>query len=162
MSRQIQNSILFLILMIWTMQAKAHHIYGGDISYKYLDSANYLVTVQAYQDCTQAATPGGDFSLTCQNGANKSYTGNTCCGKDITPLSANDTCDACTNNVCNFGFGVKKWTITLKINLSGLPGCIFVFSWTECCFTSISNSGYDNFYIESTVKYHRQRRWLER
>ena len=49
---RIKKPLLFCLLFFgFTQVSKASHIVGGDITYKYLDSNNYEVTVTLYEDC---------------------------------------------------------------------------------------------------------------
>jgi len=146
--KKISPLFLFAIILqfFFSTIANAHHIYGADISYTYVSGSTYLITVASYQDCnTPVAPSGGVDMISPYLSSSISLGGTISSGKDITPNASSNTCDLCTNNVCSFGFGIKKFTITQQVDLSNYKGCNFTFSYSECC----GDQG--NVYIECTI-----------
>jgi hypothetical protein len=140
-----------IILLLCSYTSKANHIFGGDISWSFVNGSTYLVTVQVYQDCNATKDPANNIFISSENGVisgNVQLSSKICCAKDITPVSPG-SCDRCSNSKCSFGFGIRKWIISAEVDLSTISSSAFwefTFSYTDCCDKYINN-----FYIESKM-----------
>lgn len=153
--QKITAALVFTIGMIFlSVDAKASHAMGADLTYECLGGNTYRIRVSFYRDCIGINAPNTVLvnvrSVTC--GQNLTVTCNPIpgTGQEVTPL--------CTTAVssCNGGIftGIQEWVyegiITLPMQCSD-----WVFSYNLCCrnaaITNIANPNSSTFYIYATL-----------
>ncbi len=66
--------LIFAFLLLFTTQAKATHLLGGEMYYDYLGSDTYKVTVILFRNCNSAAQFDNQIHYTIFNGDNSLFT----------------------------------------------------------------------------------------
>jgi hypothetical protein len=108
---------MFIIILLLNHQARADHLFGGDISFTCLGNNQYHISVNFYRDCI-AAPPPDSITLNINNscGAIQSTAMLYPVGGQI-PLTTNCSNTTCTGNGLNPG--VDKTEFTATITLTG-------------------------------------------
>lgn len=128
--------------------AKASHLVGGEINYKYISQNNYLITLKLYRDCAGIPMVGSTsvniISVNCgfSTTALLSLTGGP---TQISPVCSSQI----LNTTCNSGYymGIEEYiyTGTAAINY---PCSDWIISWNECC----RNTGISNLVITNGIQ----------
>lgn len=140
---------LFILYFITANTAKTQHIVGSEITYKYIDSSKYTVTIHIYTDCK-----GGAF--TAPNLVASS--GNTTVPlQNLSLVSKRDiTNSGCSTSVCrggSFPYGVQESIYRTTLDLITYSECDWTISWEDCCRNNgiSSDTQSQNFYTMATL-----------
>jgi len=145
------TSILLLLFLVYSVNAKATHVMGSELTYKLIASNTYEVTVALYRDCNGIAatnTIDVSWSGTCGNG-----------NRTLTRISQYEVSSFCPTYItaCNGGTGlygveahIYKSTVTLP------PGCSNItFSNRICCrnnaLTNLLAPDTERIYVEAVM-----------
>ncbi|MDR3679879.1 MAG: T9SS type A sorting domain-containing protein [Flavipsychrobacter sp.] len=130
-----QCLVLLAASLLMSTRASATHIFGIDLYYTYVSGNTYTINMAVYGDCSAAssvfttlytATPevqiiNGNFVTQTVNLNPISPE-----GIEVTPVCANDTNNTTCTNVTNTVPGVRKFTYSRNVTLSG-PSANWVF-----------------------------------
>jgi hypothetical protein len=153
---RVTRIFVFILVILFGLRVpcSATHIYGAEISYVHDSGEVYKAIVQVYTSCASTQSVDKIINATTNEGCGSSIiTGaaSSCCSKDITPV-AKGACDLCSDPNCALGFGISRMTITTKFDFKNCSGCCnFKFSWTSCCFSSLTTIVATYCYIECRV-----------
>ena len=128
------KKILFFTLafiLLLSLNIKASHIAGAEITYDCLGNNRYLINLRLYWDCTGGFDPGNPqtvtLSSTCGNNLSLTLPQTNVGGTDISQLcpTAISTCSGGTNP--GYNMNIYSDTVTL-------PPCdTWTMSWYNCC-----------------------------
>ena len=62
---------VLLILFLFQTQAKASHVMGGEITYRYLGGLKYEITVKFYRDCRGIPLSSPSCNMTANSDTSK-------------------------------------------------------------------------------------------
>jgi gliding motility-associated-like protein len=141
---------------LFNNQAKASHLLGADIGWKYLGSDTFLVTATVYRDCNGVPMPAQNmiiYSCHTSDTINLIKTG----GMNITPVCKN-SCSRCGNSSCSFGLGIEEYIFSAKVNLKAIDPtcCKFKIVWVACCYgnvitTTTPGATGDIYYVDGMI-----------
>jgi len=147
--------LILLLSLIFIKPAKASHLLGADIGWKYLGSDTFLISVTVYRDCNGVPMPEQPFSVyTCgsTNGININTIKSE--GQDITPL-CKSWCGRCKSSGCGFSSGIEQYIFTAKVNLKSFDSscCKFTIAWEACCRGNIITTGSEGeqYYVDAMI-----------
>ena len=141
------KTLLILIIMAKPLLVQATHIVGGEITYTYSDSDNYLITLILYRDCyyggPQLDNPAsiGVFD----NSGNLLQ-------ELILPLMEADTLEPDSSVLCqgsNMTHCIQQGTYSTILNLPFIPGG-YVISYQRCCRNSVISNITDPLSVGAT------------
>lgn len=133
-----------LTSLLFTLQANASHIMGGDLSYSWLGGNTYRFELNLYRDCSGISAPTSVslsvVSQSCSLGDTIIMNPVSGTGTEITPV-----CPGIVTT-CNGGtaMGVQRHTYEVTYTLQG--NCSdWIFSISDCCrngvITNLQNAG---------------------
>ena len=158
MKRNLHRKFLVIIVLVLglisSINVRASHTMGADLTYECLGGNTYKITLSFYRDCIGIAAPANPFvtinSATCGQSLGVTCYPRPGTGQEVTP--------ACSSSVttCNGGSftGIQEWVydgiITLPMQCSD-----WIFSYSLCCrnaaITTITTPGSSTFYIYATL-----------
>ena len=160
----MQHSLRFLtyLLLIGVLAlaglapARASHIMGGQMTYRYVSGDTYEVTVSFYRDCTGINLPTGAITIMARQACNSSASvtgtlspvlGTNTTGTGYCPaIQALATCNPVQYNYPNYEKQDYRGTIVLP------PAATWIISYDDCCRPSTGNiPTQDNFCFEATL-----------
>jgi gliding motility-associated-like protein len=156
--RRIYTTVLLIFcgLIITLQPARASHLLGADIGWKYLGSDTFIVTATVYRDCNGIPMPAQEMIIyTCNTSdtINLEKVG----GMNITPVCKN-SCSRCGNTSCSFGLGIEEYIFSGKVNLKALdPSCCkFKITWVACCYANVitttnADATGDLYYVDGMI-----------
>jgi hypothetical protein len=156
----MKNLILILFVFLTTLSAKASHMMGGEITYKYISTLKYEVTVVWYRDCRGISlTSAGVINIKCTSGSFINDTLSIISLEDITTLcnSASSRCNP--SNTTATGEGVEKHTYRGIIDFNSSPlnslasctGKIIISASVNARSSSITTGPSGNLYIDAEL-----------
>jgi len=148
--------ILSCLILFFPNTSKASHLVGAEISWKYLRSDTFLISVTIERDCNGVPMPDQPFFIVPTGSNIDSYvntikTG----GLDITPVCKN-YCTRCSESSCDFPNGFENYIFSAKINLKAIDSntCNFTIVWgPTCCRNGAITTGAaaEDYYLEATM-----------
>lgn len=124
--------LLFLFIGVFSFDAKATHILGGEVYYDSLGNGFYKVTFEIYRDCNSATAYDNPLVYTVFYG-DGSYFNEFVVdlnSSSILPIVYDDPCVTPPNNIC-VEKGIYIDTIQLPFNPSG-----YHISYQRCCWAN--------------------------
>jgi len=127
--RAVRHAALSLyLLLMFTNQSKASHLYGADLFYTHVSGNTYSINMVIYGDCN--ITPNSVFlTLSTSSPVIEIYNGTTLtqttslllqnptAGEEVTPVCASQLSNTSCVSVTGSVPGVKKFTYTRTVNL---------------------------------------------
>lgn len=160
MKNKLHLLVFLLFAVLFTFQANATHIMGGNINYRYITApsfvSRYEVKVEIFRDCNGITMPSVLLvNASASGGCSSSY-------NVVVPLAAGyptvvtPTCpsepDVCLSTPGAI-YGVEKYVYIDTFDFAS--GCDWQFSWTSCCrnnaITTLNNSGNNSTYLSSKL-----------
>jgi type IX secretion system substrate protein len=151
--------LLFVSFLMIAITSKGTHIYGGDISYKQIDSNKYEVTYKLYRDCNGVNAPSNINIVVSSNGCSSAFSVNInrVSVTDITTLcsTAISACVSPSPNLWGFEENVYRGIVTVPSGCNNLQ-----FSYETCCRNGLSanlvNANSQSMFIDAHVDYSNQ------
>lgn len=142
--------LLVLLASLFATNTKASHNYGGEITYEWVSSSMYNVTVKLYTDCI-GLPPG--------NSININYSSVNCAinqPRTLFKISTIDISQVCDTMLlaCNGGTLPGLYETVYQGTITALTPCTdWVLSYDFCCRATPTNIGTTNanFHIETTL-----------
>jgi len=131
---KILSFIPILLILFSSQEVKASHFYAGEITYRCLNNNQYIVQLEAFQDCGAIAPP---TSITFR--ANSSCTGLQVFSLpqtaliDITPI-----CPGATSPCLSGGYGTYHVIYSDTITLTNCND--WILSYENCCRPALINN----------------------
>src|SRR6185437_5184592 len=147
--------LLIIPVLLFSIPARASHLVGAEIAWKYLGNDTFLGTIIIERDCNGVPMPDQPFTIRPCNSKNLVYvntikTG----GLDITPVCKN-YCTRCSQSGCDFPSGFEYYVFSAKINLKAIDSncCSFKIVRQACCRNGAITTGAatQNYYLEATM-----------
>lgn len=134
--------------MCFAFQTKATHIIGGELSYKYLGSKVYEITLKMYRDCYNGVPPFDNPTyITFYRKSDGAYMGIVAINNPVAvqlPLLSPDSCKAPPGNVC-----VEEAVMTTRVILEYEKEG-YVLAYQRCCRNQTINNIIDPGYSGAT------------
>lgn len=134
--------------------ADSVEIAGAEMTYVFTGGHNYEVTLNIYTRCNQSTMDPVYITVTSQSANFKSYS-QPAKLEDMGELASDchtdhhhiTTCD----DPASHRQGYRKWRATTTFTLYSNLACEYLFSWQECCRTSLFTTGAagEPFYIDA-------------
>ena len=127
--RKIKLILLAVIGVLCAPCAQATHAFGSEITYKYIDTLKYEVTLSLYRDCRGISMPNaGNIVIRCTNGLTTYDTLSLSYIESILPICPSFTDGCSPQNTTASGEGIEKhvYIDTIDFNqapLSSLASC---------------------------------------
>lgn len=144
MKNLLQFTVLCLLTILWSFNARASHVMGGYITYKVdtnFKANHYIVTLTAYQDCHETKLPSSKLTVTPKGGTAFTATLQRTILTDITPI--NKGCKQ--KSLCaggKFAYGINRYDYIYDVTLNS-KYCEYTFSYTDSNLTSyLTNTSY--------------------
>lgn len=157
--KKLYTVLVFILCTMCSKETFASHIVGADLVYTWVSDSTYLITFKFYRDCMGVSAPPS-ISLCYKNSCNTNTYTKTLTAPALIygtqPNGINITMN-CPNytTTCNGGLlpGFQEWwyqgTVTLPYKCSNWTFSIDLS--TRNTDNNLSNSIYDDFYIEATL-----------
>ena len=129
-------AITFFSIVLFALQAKATHIYGGELLYTYISGNTYKVSLTIYGDCAGSAFPllgsgAPIIEVYESNMQTSTLTLNQEFGNsniEVTPVCAQDSNNTACKTPPGTIPGVKKFVFSNTISLTPSPSWRLVFA----------------------------------
>lgn len=146
---KLKLGVLFTIVVFSSLSVNATHISGGDLTYKFLGSDNYEITLVLYRDCAGIPVQNPEaISCVSASGTTKSFS------VFLVPGTGNEITFPCfaSPTTCGGGTnpGYQRYEYKGTVNLP--PSSNWNLKWVDCCrncaITTTQNGCSDNFLID--------------
>lgn len=138
---QLHSVIIFTLAFfscIHTVSANA--TMGSHITYKAIDSVNYIVYVTLYRDCNGLTPSNPVLEITGKSTGKFNSTTTFINKADITHLYSISGCTLGSRCNSSGNYGIETWEFADTINISG-GACEYSFAITECCRSGAISTG---------------------
>lgn len=152
-SIQIFRLCLCFLMCVVSLQSRASHSAGVDLTYVNTGGNNYLFTLKFYRDCAGIPAPSS-VNLTINSNSCGVFT-----NAQLIPLpgTGQEITQACSTvtTTCMGGTyaGIQEWVYQTTVSLSNCSD--WTFSIDECCrnaaITTVNNPGGSNIYVAATL-----------
>lgn len=123
----ILSFIPIVLLFFGSQQVQASHFYAGEITYRCLSNNQYIVQLEAFQDCAAIAPPNSiTFTANSSCTGNQNYTLPQTSLTDISPV-----CPGGVSPCLSGGYGTYHVIYSDTITLSSCND--WLLSYTNCC-----------------------------
>ncbi|MDR9374194.1 MAG: gliding motility-associated C-terminal domain-containing protein [Schleiferiaceae bacterium] len=148
MMRYAKILLLALVGLLFTSQAKASHLLGGEIYWECAQNGDYIFTLVLYRDCTGINPPPGPETI---DGPQGSISAPRISLTDVSP-----TCpDPNAQLDCSAGDegAIEKAVYqSSPVSLSGTPPPNgWEFSWNSCCRPGLENTNTGGYYLRAKM-----------
>lgn len=139
--------------LLLSIQAKATHVVGGEITWESLGNHKYRILANIYRDCNGVALSNSNIQF--DNTLLQAGTQTMSFGRDITPAcpTAGSRCDSSSSS---FQYGIELYTLSVVIDVSQMiqaNDCELMISWSQCCRNEAITTGgaKQNFMLQSQM-----------
>ena len=145
--------LVLLIALSGTLDLKASHLMGAEITYKHIAVDDYEVTLIIYGDCSgiDLSTDASVNFISASCGLNFTETFNLDSIVEVSQLCSSSL----GSSTCNGGTlpGTKKWVYSGVVTMAACSD--WVISWTDGsrnpAITNLVNPDFEDLYIEATL-----------